>query len=64
MDVNELRNEWLRAAARERGYAVSDTDACDLELTTEGDGCCDMCYSEYAVLYATVGKNTFRVDTY
>ena len=64
MDTLELRNAWLRAEARDRGYKVSDTDSCELEAETQVDGCCEMCYSEVAVLIATVGGIKFEIYTY
>lgn len=64
MDTLKLRDAWLRAEARDRGFEVLDTDACDIEVTTEGDGCCEMCYSEVAVLNAKVGKARFQISTY
>ncbi|UDL15918.1 hypothetical protein QEH42_gp300 [Microbacterium phage Pumpernickel] len=64
MDKLELRDAWLRAEATDRGYKVSDTDACSLETELQGDGCCELCYSEKAVLVATVGGNKFEIYTY
>jgi len=64
MDTTELRDTWLRSLARERGYTVLDTDSCSLELELEGDGCCDMCYSERAVMVVQVGTVRFSIYDY
>lgn len=61
MDTIDLRNKWLRAEARDRGYVVSDTDDCDLEIETYTDGCCEMCYSEVTEAFATVGEYRFSL---
>jgi hypothetical protein len=64
MDAIELRNTWLRSLAIDRGYEVSATDSCSLELETMSDGCCEMCYSERPVLNIRVGNNTFYLYDY
>lgn len=53
---SELRQAWGREVLRERGYKVSDTTHVEFELELSGDGCCELCYSEYPTLIIRAGS--------
>lgn len=58
MSESELRVMWGREVLRERGVEISDDDYVSFELTVGGDGCCELCYSEHAILHVTGGGRT------
>lgn len=57
MGSRELLMEWGREVLRENGYNIGDDDVVSVELTIErdGDGCCELCYSESAAICITSG---------
>ena len=60
-----LFRAWAIAYAKETyGYDVSENDAVELNAVIEGDGCCEMCYSESATIDLTVGKYNIRIGNY
>ena len=56
MKSSMLLESWGREILREQGFVVDDVDSISLDLTTEGSGCCDMCYSTSAVIEITSGS--------
>ena len=50
----EVLTIWGRKLLTDRGYTVSDGAKVSAELGTEGEGCCDDCWTETAVVVISV----------
>jgi hypothetical protein len=62
MSASELLEEWGREVLRERGFTVEKDAAVYFDLTTETEGCCEMCYSSQAVIEVRSGKFSTTVS--
>lgn len=54
LSYEEILNVWGRKLLKDRGYTVSDEARVSAELGTEGEGCCDDCWTETAVVVISV----------
>lgn len=50
----EVLNIWGRKLLKDRGNTVSEGVRISVELGTEGEGCCDDCWTETAVILISV----------
>lgn len=62
MNKDELLEAWGREVLRDAGFTIADDASVSIELTTESYGCCEMCYSESAVMHVKSGKAVATVS--
>ena len=63
MDASSLLDAWGREILRERGFSIGDADPVSFYLTTETDGCCEVCYSEVPVIEISSGSARASVSS-